>query len=67
MKSKLNPKDIVCNGYDKVSYAYHADSFDYEHSGYKTFLSWLVPRLSTSASILDLGCGFGIPVAKVLS
>jgi SAM-dependent methyltransferase len=67
MKSKGNPKDIVRTGYDKVSYAYRAESFDYEHSGYKTFLSWLMPKLSASASVLDLGCGCGIPVAQVLS
>ena len=63
----MNPKAIVRSGYDKVSLAYRADSFDYEHSGYKTFLAWLEPRLDPGAAILDLGCGCGIPVAQVLA
>ncbi len=63
----MNPKDIVRSGYDKVSHAYRADTFDYEHSGYKTFLAWLELRLNPGAAILDLGCGCGIPVAQVLS
>lgn len=63
----MNPKDVVRAGYDKVSHTYRTDSFDYERSGYKTFLSWLEPRLRPGAAILDLGCGCGIPVARVLS
>ena len=46
----MNPKDIVRSGYDKVSRAYRADTFDYEHSGYKTFLAWLELRLNPGAS-----------------
>jgi SAM-dependent methyltransferase len=67
MMNPKDPKDIVRTGYDKVSYAYRTESFDYEHSGYKTFLAWLEPRLGPGAAILDLGCGCGIPVAQVLS
>ncbi len=63
----MNPKDIVRSGYDRVSYAYRTESFDYEHSEYKHFLSWLAARLSPGAAVLDLGCGCGIPVAQVLS
>ena len=63
----MNPKDIVRSGYDKVSQAYRTEAFDYEHSGYKSFLAWLEPRLDLGATILDLGCGCGIPVAQVLS
>jgi SAM-dependent methyltransferase len=63
----MNPKDVVRIGYDKVSHAYRTDGFDYDRSGYKTYLSWLEPRLRPGASILDLGCGCGVPVAQVLS
>ena len=63
----MDPKQIVRAGYDKVSYAYRAESFDYANSGYKTFLSWLEPRLRPDAAVLDLGCGCGIPVAQVLA
>ncbi|MBK8046512.1 MAG: methyltransferase domain-containing protein [Anaerolineales bacterium] len=63
----MDPKAIVRAGYDKVSYAYRDETFDYARSGYHTFLNWLEPRLDAGARILDLGCGCGIPVAQVLS
>lgn len=63
----MDPKDIVRVGYDQVSYAYRTEAFDYEHSGYETFLSWLELRLAPGAAILDLGCGCGVPVAQVLA
>ena len=63
----MDPKEIVRAGYDKVSYAYRDETFDYERSGYKTFLGWLEPRLEPGAPILDLGCGCGVPVAQALS
>lgn len=64
---KHNPKEIVRTGYDLVSRAYRADTFDFENSGYRTFLGWLEPHLSPGSQILDLGCGNGVPIAKVLA
>jgi len=63
----VNPKRIVRDGYDLVSDAYRSEGFDYERSRYRGFLSWLEPRLQNGDRVLDLGCGCGIPVAKVLS
>jgi SAM-dependent methyltransferase len=60
-------KDLVRRGYDLVSHAYRADDFDYEASAYKACLEWILPGLSPDAHVLDLGCGCGIPVAKVLA
>jgi SAM-dependent methyltransferase len=63
----MDPKEIVRKGYDQVSYAYRSDTFDFEKSGYKVFLSWLEPFLKDHAAVLDLGCGNGVPVAQVLA
>lgn len=63
----MDAKKVVREGYDKVSEAYRSEDFDYENSGYSTFFAWLEPKLAPQARVLDLGCGIGIPVAKVLS
>lgn len=62
-----DPKTIVSRGYDLVSTAYRRDEFDYEHSGYKACLEWVLPELEPNHHVLDLGCGCGEPVARVLS
>lgn len=62
-----SPKDIVRQGYDKVSHAYRADDFDLEGTGYQQYLGWLMPRLADGARVLDLGCGNGVPVARTLA
>lgn len=67
MSSNLNPKDIVRQGYDKVSHAYRDDVFDYENSNYKKYLGWLEPQLQDGARVLDIGCGNGIPIAQQLA
>jgi SAM-dependent methyltransferase len=63
----MDPKQIVRDGYDKVSHAYRSASFNYESSEYRTSLSWLEPLLTSGSAVLDLGCGCGIPVSRVLS
>jgi SAM-dependent methyltransferase len=63
----MDAKKIVSEGYDLVSEAYRSDEFDYEKSMDSDFLPWLENRLEDNSRVLDLGCGCGIPVAKVLS
>jgi len=62
-----DPKAIVRGGYDRISYCYRADAFDYEASDYKQFLGELKPRLGPGDRVLDLGCGCGVPVGKQLT
>ncbi len=62
----VNPKQIVREGYDRVSFAYRGDDAD-PVSPYLAWLGKLTPFLSRGDAILDLGCGCGIPVAKALA
>lgn len=66
----MNPKDIVRTGYDKISYAYRGDLLDQNDPTISHYIEWLaelIPMVPPSTSVLDLGCGNGIPVAKLLS
>ncbi len=64
----MNSKDIVRQGYDKVSYAYRTDEGDAAYSlDYAAWLSELTPLLPPESRVLELGCGCGLPVAQILS
>jgi ubiquinone/menaquinone biosynthesis C-methylase UbiE len=60
-----DPKTLVRRGYDLVSRAYRAD--DAADGDYGRWLDLLETRVSTGSSVLDLGCGCGIPVARRLA
>ena len=59
------PKEIVRRGYDAVSERYRAD--DDEPFTYTTWLADLRVRLPSVASVLDLGCGCGVPTSRTLA
>jgi SAM-dependent methyltransferase len=70
----MEPKKIVRDGYNTVSYAYRGDEEDESSRQYHAWLDELLPLLAgafqrsgESISILDLGCGNGIPVARRLA
>lgn len=66
----MNPKDIVRTGYDKISYAYRGDDIDDTNPDHVRYMHWLTELLSAvpaNASILDIGCGNGLPIVKVLA
>lgn len=60
-----DPAEVVRRGYDAVSHLYRRDCDD--PAEYAPWLTTLRRRLPASASVLDLGCGCGIPVARTLA
>lgn len=64
------PKDIVKEGYNKVSYAYREDNPDKSGENYQQYKTWideLSPKIKEGAAVLDLGCGCGVPTSQLLS
>jgi cyclopropane fatty-acyl-phospholipid synthase-like methyltransferase len=57
-------KTLVARGYDEIADAY-IDRFG-KSSVRATKLAEVVAHLSAGASVLDLGCGAGVPVARDL-
>src|SRR2546426_6010230 len=65
LKGLEDPKAIVRRGYDLVSRAYRAD--DADDGMYADWLDVLEKRIEPGSSVLDLGCGCGVPVARRLA
>lgn len=58
-------RDLVRRGYDALSYRYRSD--DADDGQYGPWLAELDRRLPAGAAVLDLGCGCGVPVARLLA
>jgi SAM-dependent methyltransferase len=58
-------RDLVRRGYDALSYRYRSD--DAAEGKYAPWLADLQARLPAAGSVLDLGCGCGVPVARALA
>ena len=65
--SPQEQKQIVRDGYDKLSYDYRADSTPDNHQHYAEWIQLLVDRLPHHATVLDIGCGCGLPATKLLA
>ena len=60
-------KAVVRDGYDRISRAYR-DDVGASNAGYPRWLrTYLLPRLSPPARVLDLGCGNGVPATRILA
>lgn len=58
-------KRIVEEGYDKIAEEY-AEARRSMGRGDKKYLGLLLERLPEGSRVLDLGCGSGVPIAKLL-
>src|ERR1700730_3779837 len=59
-----DPKTLVARGYDRIADTYLARFGQSAVRDAK--FSWLSERLPKGAMVLDLGCGAGVPVARML-
>ncbi len=60
-------KEVVRQGYDKLSYAYRADDTPDDYEDYSSWIGVLAERLPERSPVLDIGCGCGLPTTKVLA
>jgi 2-polyprenyl-3-methyl-5-hydroxy-6-metoxy-1,4-benzoquinol methylase len=58
-------REIVREGYNALSHCYRSD--DADDGEYGPWIATLLERLPARASVLDLGCGCGVPVARALA
>ena len=65
--SAYDPKAIVRDGYDTVSYRYRGDLEDDTCRVYIEWLAELESRIPDGSSVLDLGCDCGVPVSQRLA
>jgi len=63
--ANADERETVRRGYDALSYLYRAD--DAGEGQYAGWLADLLDRLRTTADVLDLGCGCGVPMARRLA
>lgn len=61
----MDPKEVVRTGYDRISEAYRGDEEAPED--YIAWVEELALLLPAGSSVLDLGCGNGVPVARWLT
>ncbi|MER7766737.1 class I SAM-dependent methyltransferase [Kitasatospora sp. NPDC096140] len=59
-----DPKDLVRRGYDLLSTRYER-AFGSE-TKYGSWIGQLLDRIPDTATVLDVGCGTGVPVARSL-
>jgi SAM-dependent methyltransferase len=70
---RARQRELVRRGYDAVSLAYRSDdgeaasSSAEDISGYAGWVSELVGLLPATATVVDLGCGAGVPATRELA
>ncbi len=62
-----DPKQIVRDGYDKVSLVYRSGNETDDDPVYARWTARLANDLAPSARLLDLGCGCGVPTTRALA
>jgi SAM-dependent methyltransferase len=63
----MDPKQLVRVGYDRLSYTYCAEAGGACGHEYTPWVDKVCSGLGATPHLLDLGCGCGIPVARLLA
>lgn len=67
MDQSQDPKHIVANGYDVVASRYTELAVHEPHQVRQHYVRMLIEALPKGASLLELGCGSGVPATKALA
>lgn len=67
MGKRRDPKQVVANSYDLIGTDYSDWVQTIESGERDRCIQWLVDNLPPDSSVLDLGCGIGVPRAKCLA
>jgi len=65
----VDPRSIVRDGYDRITYRYRPDRLAADDPVAARYRGWLAETLAgvpAGSPVLDLGCGNGIPTARLL-
>ncbi|MGA8711014.1 MAG: class I SAM-dependent methyltransferase [Thermoplasmata archaeon] len=70
--SRIRWQGVVRTGWNRASYRYRplgetSDCFGHREREYRAWLDPIVRSLPRHAEVLDLGCGTGVPAARLLS
>jgi SAM-dependent methyltransferase len=63
----MGPKDIVAQGYDRIAERYYEEASRAYSEERQQCIAFLVEQLPAGASVLELGCGVGLPIARILA
>jgi SAM-dependent methyltransferase len=62
-----DPKRLVADSYDRIAERYVEWRAEQHREGAAPWVSLLKERLSPRSKVLDLGCGAGVPLTRVLA
>ena len=63
----MDPKDIVAQGYDRIAERYRDEVSHTRTDERRQYIALLLQQLPAGASVLELGCGTGIPTTQALA
>lgn len=65
--NRLDPKEVVRNGYDQIGEQYAEWSMSSRAEERAHYASVVLNSLAPGAQVLDIGCGAGVPTTQVLA
>lgn len=64
---KIDPKRLIAESYDRIAERYLEWRAEQHREGAAPWVSILAERVPSRSKVLDLGCGAGIPVTRMLA
>ena len=67
IRQNFDPKEIVAKSYDRIAERYLAWRSLQHKEGAAPWLSILLEHVTPGSKVLDLGCGSGLPLTRILA